>query len=237
MTNLTYLNLAATYTAQRFLGGGNGLDSDTYGVQANLGHAFTPRLTGIIGYGFTYLALQRAENSTTHTPTLGLSYRLTPSLTVNISGGPAITELGGETFISPAGSASLVQNLRIGTASVQYSRNVSTAGGFGGTTDTQTASGTLIIPAIIPAWRDLIVIFSPAYSVSESVSGTQAQQVSANVFTLNVGAAYRVSSYVNVFAGYSFLRQRTGGSSFQQVDADQSRVRVGLQFGYPFNFE
>jgi len=43
--------------------------------------------------------------------------------------------------------------------------------------------------------------------------------------------------YANLFAGYTFYQQRTGGSSTQQVDVDQNRVRVGVQFGYLFNFD
>jgi len=42
---------------------------------------------------------------------------------------------------------------------------------------------------------------------------------------------------VALFGGYTFFRQRTGGSSSTQLDADQNRVRFGLQFGYPINFD
>src|SRR5207253_248574 len=97
MTPQTSLNLSATYGVLRFKGTGSGLDSDTYGLQSTLGHVLTPRLTGTIGYGFTYLDFQGGEPSRTHSPTLGFSYRLTPSLIGSVSGGPAITEIGGET--------------------------------------------------------------------------------------------------------------------------------------------
>src|SRR5213594_1544354 len=49
------LGLSATYGVLRFEGAGTGADSDTLGFQSNLTHAFTPRFSGIIGYGFTYL--------------------------------------------------------------------------------------------------------------------------------------------------------------------------------------
>ena len=95
----------------------------------------------------------------THTPTLGVSYRLTPTLTGSISGAAALTDLSGETTVSPAATASLAQVLRFGSASMQYTRSVSAAGGFGGTTDTQLVSGTLTLPALR---RGLLVVFSPA---------------------------------------------------------------------------
>src|SRR2546422_7724122 len=133
MTPGTSLSLGATYGLLRFkgavtdgagtAGAGPGSASDTYGLQSSLAHELTPRLTGTIGYGFTYLTVQGQENSTTHTPTLGGSYRLTSTLTGSVSGGPAITELGGETFVSPAATASLIQGLAFGSASARYARD------------------------------------------------------------------------------------------------------------------
>src|SRR5439155_4438526 len=135
MTPRTALSLTATYSVLRFTGASrssNVIDSDTYGLQSYLSHVLTPRLTGTVGYYFTYLDFhfqgQGASTtqtsapgaSRTHIPTVGLSYRLTPTLTVSANGGPAITEVGGQTFLSPAGNASLVQVLKIGSASVQY---------------------------------------------------------------------------------------------------------------------
>src|SRR5207249_6187619 len=176
------------------------------------------------------------EPSRTHSPTLGFSYRLTPSLIGSANGGPAITEVGSETFVTPAVTASLVQTLRIGSASVQYGRAVGAAGGLGGTTETQTASGTLTLST----WqRGLLIVFSPVYSTAESVSGQQTARVDVKALTLNLGVTYQVARFVNVFGGYTFFRQRAGGasSSSTEVDVDQNRVRFGLQFGYPIHFD
>jgi hypothetical protein len=229
------LSLGATHTVLRYLGGGGGLDSDTYSFQTALGHAFTPRLTGSIGYGFTYIdQLNEGEDSTTHSPNVGLSYRVTENLTASVSGGPAITEIDGETFITPAGTASLTQAFRWGSMGIRYTRGVSVAGGFGGTTDTQTISGSVGVTSLL---QGLILAFSPSYITSESVSSREGEQVDVQTFTLTLSAMYQIARYASVFAGYTFLHQRTGGSSSQQVDADQNRVRFGLQFGYPFNFD
>jgi len=232
MTPRTSLGLGATYTVQRFEGAG--LGSDTYGLQSSLGHLLTPRLTGTVGYGFTYLDLQGQESSRTHTPTLGASYQLTPTLTGSVSGGAAMTELGGETSVSPAATVSLGQALRFGSASVQYTRGVSAAGGFGGTTDTQSVSGALTLSGL---QRGLLVVFSPAYSIAESVSSQQTGQVDVKALTVNLGVTYQIARFVSVFGGYTFLQQRTGGASSVQGDVDQDRVRFGLQFGYPINFD
>ena len=238
MTPGTSLSLGATYGLLRFKGAvtdgaGTASDSDTYGLQSSLAHELTPRLTGTIGYGFTYLNVQEEDNSTTHTPTVGGSYRLTPTLTGSVSGGPAITELGGETFVSPAATASLVQGLAFGSASARYTRSVSAAGGFGGTTDSQSISGTLTLPTLR---RGLLVVFDTTYNTAESVGSRQTDRVDVKALTLNLAVTYQIASFASVFGGYTFFQQRTTASSSLQVDADQNRVRFGVQFGYPFNF-
>jgi hypothetical protein len=107
------------------------------------------------------------------------------------------------------------------------------AGGFGGTNDVKTISGTL---AMTNWARGLIVLLNPSYSIAQSVSDRQAQQVDVNAFTLTVGAVYPLGRYASIFGGYTFFWQRTGASSTTSDDVNQNRVRFGLQFGYPFNF-
>ena len=233
ITPRSSLTVGAGYNAIRFPGNGTGLDSDTYSFQTAFGYAFTPRFTGTIGYNFTYLDLERQDNATTHNPAVGFTYYLTPTLVLAMSGGPAITDIAGDTTISPAGAASLTQIFRWGSVGVQYSRSVSAAGGFGGPTNYQTASGTLAVLAL----RDFVLAFTPAYTTSESLSSRQTNRVDVQTFALTLGGLYRIAQYVAVFAGYNFLHQRTGGSSTQQADIDQNRVRIGLQFGYPIHFD
>ena len=227
------LSLSVTYSALRFEDAGAGIDSDTYQFQSTLTHAFTPRFSGNVGYGFTYLDDQVGADSTNHTPTVGFTYRLTPTLTGSVTGGATFSEVGGETFVTPSGSLSLAQIWQFGSASVQYSRYIAVAGGFGGTTDTQTASGIFILSTLL---RGLTVAFSPTYSVAESLSSQSSNQADVQSFTLALDAAYQINRYTSMFAGYTFFHQRTGRSSSGQFDADQNRVRVGIQFGYPFTF-
>jgi len=234
MTARNSLRLSAGYNALRYQGSGSGLNSDSYGFQSSLSHAFTQRLSGLIGYGFTYLDTAQTETSTTHAPTVGFSYLLTPTLSANVSGGPAITTTGNNTSVSPGGSVGIVQVFSFGSAGVQYTRSVSTAGGFGGANDTQTASGTLTLSGL---QRGLLIVFSPAYSIAESLSSGQTDQVDVKTLTLALAVTYQFTRYASIFGSYTFLQQRTGGSSSTQVDVDQNRVRFGLQFGYPLNFD
>jgi hypothetical protein len=69
------------------------------------------------------------------------------------------------------------------------------------------ASRTFLLPLL----RDLIVIFQSGLDEG--------------------GVAERLG-------GYSFLLQRVGHfSTTQEFDADQNRVKFGVQFGYPFAFD
>jgi hypothetical protein len=204
-------------------------------LQTSLEHTLTRRLTGTIGYGLTYLDFLGAqENSTTHTPTLGARYLLTPTLTGTISAGPAFTQLAGSTSVSPAVTARLLQVFQVGTVSLDYTRTVGTAGGLGGTTDTQIFSAGVVLPTW---YRGLVVAFTPSYRMATSVSRTQASQVDVKALTVPLAVSYQLARYTSVFAEYTFFQQRTGSSSSVRNDVDQNRLRFGVQFGYPFNFD
>ena len=234
VTPLNNLSLTATYGVLRFEGAGTGADSDTYGIQGNFTHAFTTRFSGIIGYGFTYLDLRAQPNSSTHSPTIGFSYLLTPTLSATITGGAAVTDIAGDTFVSPSGTASIVQTFSFGAASLNYSQGVGVAGGFGSTTDTQTVSALLTLSTLV---RGLLVTLGPAYNNSKSLSSSQPGRADVRNVTFNIGATYQIAQYASLFGGYTFLYQRTGASSSTQIDANQNLVRFGLQFGYPFDFD
>jgi opacity protein-like surface antigen len=90
----------------------------------------------------------------------------------------------------------------------------------------------------MPTWRDLLIILNAGWTKAKSLSDEQIENIDVSVVTVGLGAAYRVNPYVTVFGGYSFLRQRFGQSSTtQDFDADQNRVKVGIQFGYPIAFD
>jgi len=231
MTRLDSLAISGSYSVLRYEGQGAGIDSDTYGARGVLSHAFTPRFSGNIGYEFTYLDDKSGQpNSTTHTPRFGGSYQLTRTLIASINGGPAITQIGRDTFVTPVGAASLGQTLPFGSASIQYTRAVGVAGGLGGTNNTQIASATLIVSNWL---QGLLVALSPSYTFSDQIGTSQPGQGDVKAFSLGLSALYQLAPFVNLFGGYSFFHQH--GSSVP--DADQNRVRFGLQFGYPINFD
>jgi hypothetical protein len=234
MTRLDSLEVAGNYSALRYEGQGGGVDSDTYVARGVLSRAFTPRLSGNIGYEFTYLDEKSGlADSTTHTPRVGGSYQLTRTLVATINGGPAITLISGDTVVTPAGTASLAQTLPFGSASVQYIRAVTVAGGAGGTSDTQIASATLTLSGLL---RGLFVTLNPSYTFADPIGPAQPGQGKIKAFSLGLSARYEIAPFVSVVGGYSYFYQHAIRPS-TEPDVNQNRVRLGLQFGYPINFD
>jgi hypothetical protein len=84
--------------------------------------------------------------------------------------------------------------------------------------------------------RGLFVALNPSYTFSNPIGPSQPGQDDIKAFSLGLSAAYQIYQYVTLFGGYSFFWQRTDRPS-TEPDVDQNRVRVGIQFGYPFNFD
>jgi len=130
-----------------------------------------------------------------------------------------VTDIAGDTFVSPAGTASIVQTFSFGSASLSYNQGVGMAGGFGSTTDTQSVSALLTLSTLL---RGLLVVMGPAYTNSKSVSSSQPGRVDVWNVTFNIGATYQITQYASLFGGYTFLHQHTGASSSTRIDADQN---------------
>ena len=230
LTPADSLSASAGYSTVRFLESGPGRGSDTYSAQGTFSHQFTPRFNGHISYFFTYIDPESDLHSITHQPLLGFSYRITPALTLAVEGGPAFSEIGGDSFVLPTGSIDITQRWQSVLLNLRYSRGVSAAGAFAGSNDTQTASGALGVTTL---QRGLFLYVSPWYSKANSLDNRAVQQVDVNSWGVYLGATYEINRYMSLIGRYSFFQQRTGKSSAVQVDIDQNRVRIGLQFGYP----
>jgi hypothetical protein len=83
----------------------------------------------------------------------------------------------------------------------------------------------------------LVFVFSPTYNTAESLNNRQTTNVDVKSLTLPVAVTYQLARYTYLFAGYTFFQQRSGRSALANADVDQNRVRFGIQFGYPINFE
>ncbi len=85
-------------------------------------------------------------------------------------------------------------------------------------------------------------MLGPSYNRSDPLVSQAPGQFSLWSVSLNLGATYQIARFVSAFGGYTFFVQRSSGSSTlsgssTQANVDQNRVRFGLQFGYPINFD
>ena len=214
------------------------LDSDTYTVEAFADYAFTPRLTGSAGYQFSFFDIEDTQWVITHTPRVGVTYRITSTLTGSLSGGPSIqVPEDGDTSVFPAITATLQQRFAWGSASLQYEHGIATSGGLGGTTENQSLAAVVQLDRLM---RGLIVQFAPRYSRSTSTIGSS---IEVDSFSLTLQARYEINRYVAVVGGYTYYMQRsdsavaTSSGVIAANDVDQNRVFVGLQFGYPITLD
>ncbi len=236
VTPVTVLRLSGTYAAQRFEQRDLD-DSDVYRGNGVIERRLTSRLSGTAGYELAYLDVERQRPVTTHTPQLGGLYRFTETLTGTASVGPTlVTQEGARDRIAPGASASLRQRLAFGSASVEYARAVTTAGGLGGVTDNDAVAGLLQVTNIA---RGIALELGPRYARARSDDG----RIDVHTFTFGLRSSYRLTNWLTVFAGYAFFQQRsrsapTGpGGAPLAADADQNRVSFGLQIGYPLTFD
>ena len=224
----------ALWVVQHFQSG-DLFDSDTYGLDLAVDRAFTPRFTGTIGYEYRFFDIQNLPDTTTHTPRLGVRFRFTETITGTLSAGPTI-ETGSISRVTPAVIASLSQRYGWGNISLDYTRAVGTAGGLGGTSDNQSGGATVQLTSLMPR---LVVQGGPRYNSSVSPN----HSIDVQGFTLPVQATYRLQTGIALIAAYQFFHQRsesralTPAGTAIAADADQNRVWVGIQFGYPFKFE
>jgi hypothetical protein len=234
LTPLTSLRGGALWVVQRFQSE-DLFDSDTYGIDLALDRTLTPRLTGTVAYEYRFFNIQGLPDTTTHTPRLGVRFRFTETITGSLSAGPTV-ETGSISRITPAVAASLGQRYGWGNVTVDYSRSVGTSGGLGGTADNQAGGATVQLTSLMPR---LVVQGGPRFNSSVSPD----HRIDLHGLTLPVQASYRLQTGIAFIAAYQFFRQRsdslalTPAGTAIATDADQNRMWVGIQFGYPFKFE
>jgi hypothetical protein len=213
------------------------LDSDVYRGELGLDRGLTRFLTGTVAYQVAYFDIQEEPKTWTHTPRLGFSYRITENITVAASGGPSF-ELrdDGHERATPAVAASYTQRTFFGSVGVLFDRQISTAGGLGGTTDNTSFGASVAVTTLM---RGLTLSFAPRYSIVESDD----DRIDIRAVTVPLTATYRLTAWIAAVASYQFYQQRADSTVITRrgrviaEDADQNRVFVGLQFGYPITFD
>jgi hypothetical protein len=237
LDNLTTVRGGASWAVQRFERSELD-DSDIYRINAGLDRTLTRQLRGLVAYEFGYFDIEREDKVTTHTPRIGLSWQVSPTITLAVSGGPTFEEHeGGRSRVTPAVTATYEQKVWFGLFGFGFDRQVATAGGLGGVTDNTSVFGHV---DVITLMRGLTLSFIPRYSWVKSADN---DRIDISSLTLPLQATYRLTAWMAAVARYQFYQQRTASEvrdnagNLIAADADQNRLFVGLQFGYPFTFD
>jgi hypothetical protein len=213
-------------------------DSDVYRIGGGLQRRLSTTLQGTAGYEFAYFDIEREDKVTTHTPRLGFIWQVTPAGSLSASGGPTFEEHNdGASRITPAITANYDHRVFFGLVGIGFNREVATAGGLGGTTDNTSVTGRVQVTTL---GRGLTLSFLPRYSWVKSADNDRIDIAS---FTLPLQVTYRITAWMAAVARYQFYRQRTDSEvrdragNLLAADADQNRIMLGLQFGYPIPFD
>jgi hypothetical protein len=233
---LMLLRTTGSYTMQRF-DEEEQAESDVFRFDTMLERVLAPRFSGTAGYQFSYFEIEDEASTTAHTPRIGGIFRATPTITLSVNGGPMFVEQGDKSYITPAVTATYRQAMPFGSVLVFYDRNIGTAGGLGGTTINSTLGGSL---DYITLRRGLALTFAPQYTIVETHGS---DRIDIRSVILPFTATYRFNEWIAAVASYQFFLQqsqstlRTESGAALARDADQNRIFVGLQFGYPFRFD
>jgi hypothetical protein len=227
----------ASYTLQRF-GSSDLENSDVYRIDTTVLRRMSSRLSASLGYEFAFFDIQGEEHSTVHTPRVGFTYQVTETIDVAVSGGPSfeIRERSGER-VTPAVRASVNQRVFFGSWGLSFDRSIGTAGGLGGTTDNTSVGANV---QVITLLKGLVVSLSPSYTMAKSPDD---HRIDIKAFTVPLQATYRLTPYMALVGAYQFFHQRSDSTERTRSgdliarDADQDRVWVGVQFGYPIKFD
>jgi len=213
-------------------------DSDVYRANAFLDRQLTRTVRGTVGYDFAYFDIEHQDKVQAHTPRIGFTWRATPTITLAALGGPTF-ELHDDGFsrITPAINASYDQRLWFGSLGFGVDRQLAGSGALGEVTDNTSVYGRV---DVITLMRGLTVSFIPRYTWIKSARN---DRIDLSQFTAPLFVTYRITAWMAAVARYQFFRQRTDSVIFDRggnvlaTDADQNRLFVGMQFGYPITFD
>jgi hypothetical protein len=234
----TFVRGGASYALQRY-DSRELVDSDVYRANVGVERTLTRYVRGTVSYEFGYFDVEREEKVITHTPRLGASWQVTPTITLAASAGPTFEQHleGGDSRITPAVTATYEQRVWFGAIGAGFDRQVGIAGGLGGVTDNTAVYGKI---DVLTFARGLTLSFLPRYTWEKSADSNR---IDIQGLTLPLQLTYRITAWMAAVARYQFFRQRTdsevrdSAGNLLAADADQNRVFVGLQFGYPITFD
>jgi hypothetical protein len=188
-------------------------------------------LTGRLGVDVAYFQFEDDPEVWTYTPKVGFAYDITRTLRISVSGGPSIVDRDDELSLLPAVAAAVTQTFKFGTVGLGYDKAVTAE--TVGISDRQTIFASLMVPTLL---RGLQVGFNPRYSIIDTDVGDIGTDSTLNVLTLNLRATYQIARNISLIGSYTFFQQISERRGRDDIELDQNRVFLGVQYAFPINF-
>ena len=215
------LLLGASYIDNSFKDPGFN-DFRAYSGSAGLAYRINPRTTVSANAGYSKYDYRLASDAHSEDYTVAFTRRLTPTLTLEVTGGAVLTEIenGGRSSTDFSGGIDLMQRLDRGSAIISLRQSIEPGLEEGGPLRTRAISLRLIRP--LSEWWT--VTLTPAYFRYKSVSAADRD---SDMFALDAALTYDIRRWAGLSLSYGYAnfndrRSRTG-------DYNNNRVALTLR--------
>jgi hypothetical protein len=197
---------------------GNGTtNSNSYSANSGLAYELNPRSTVSVNAQYESNDFNIGNDSNIQDYTLGLTHKFTPTLTLAITGGAAITGYysSGNQTTDFVGSAALTKKFETTTAVLSIAQTILPGIEFSQTFKTQTATLSLTRP-LAERWTAGVLGSYMLFKFVPTISASNINIPYAKGEELRAGGnlAYKISRWASVGLSYNFINHldRTGGS-------------------------
>jgi|GEM_PF-2092047 len=209
-------------------------NSETYTGNAGLNYTLSERTTVSGTAGYSQFDYEAGNDSNSQNYGLGLTYVLTPTVTLGLNGGLSVTQFANAGTGSPNfnGSAALTKKFQSGTASISFAQSIISSAADSEPMKQQQVS----IQFARPLTESLSASLMASYSQYNSIKTSLANTALADTDTLSAGAGltYKINTWADLALNYSYLslKNRVNGAA----DYSDNVVMLKLTIFYDRKF-
>ena len=238
LTGSTSLTGQGTYLIQRFLGGSDGLETNSYSVGGGVNHRINALSSYSVQYGFNNFSYVASPNSfNTQSATVAYNRTLTRKISISLGGGPEIIGAspvsGTSAMITYQINGSLVYTGRADhgvAANIAFARATNGGQGvsYGGETETLSSAISRRVG------RSLGVSGTFGYAKTTSLQGALNPSIDATSYTASGQANRALIRNLSAYVSYSLQRQIYQGDAQSQaispLNGTVQTVAVGITY-------
>lgn len=194
-------------------------------LDARLDRASSRRVTASAGAWLDWLDVGPQGHVLAPGARLGVNWRLLPSWSLSLTGGPELVTGTHRAYVMATGTAVLERPLRHGELRLHYDRSLGVAGEYGG----PTANQSLVSWLVTDASRRLVFALVPAYRTYRSSTRIDTNPIDLQVATVDLRLAASISRRLELLGSYGVLRQREARAGEDDRVLVQNRFLLGAR--------